>query len=245
MFWLIATMYFRAEVEGLERVPDEPVLLVGNHSGGLLTPDSIVTMLAWNGYYPERPLYALAHNMATGVPGLGEIAKKFGALTASIEGARQAFARGASVLVYPGGDREVYRPWTKRRRIDFDGRQGFLKIAHESNVPIVPVVADGGHDTIMVLSDGRKLAKLLRLDKLARIKVLPIALSLPFGITVGGLPGHIPLPTKIRVEVLEPINLRELFGDDPDWDEAYRYVTSRMQVALSGLAAKNTLGPLR
>jgi len=245
MFWMIATMYFRAEVRGLERVPEGPVLLVANHSGGTMSPDSIVTILSWNGYFAERPLYLLAHNMVTGVPLLGALAKKFGVLTAGLESATLAFARGASVLVYPGGDREVYRPWSKRHRIDFDGRKGFLKLAHRENVPIVPVVADGGHETIMVLSDGRKLAKLLRFDRIARVKVLPVSLALPFGLSIGGFPPHVPLPTKLRVEYLDPIDLRALFGDEPDWDVAYDYVTSKMQVALSTHAARRTLGPVR
>ena len=54
---------------------------------------------------------------------------------------------------------------------------------------------------------------------------------------LGDLP-HIPFPAKIRIAVLPAIDLRELFGDEPDWDEAYGYVTSVMQVALSKLAAK-------
>ncbi|MGE5695508.1 MAG: hypothetical protein ACM4D3_09820 [Candidatus Sericytochromatia bacterium] len=38
--WLAATVWFRAEVDGFENVPDEPVLFVGNHSGGGATPDT-------------------------------------------------------------------------------------------------------------------------------------------------------------------------------------------------------------
>ena len=104
----------------------------------------------------------------------------------------------------------------------------------------MPVVAVGVQETFFVLNDGRKTAKLLRFDKLFRVKTLPISLSFPWGLLPGDLP-HIPFPAKIRIQVLPPIDLRELFGDDPDWDEAYGYVTSVMQVALSSLAAKTVL----
>jgi 1-acyl-sn-glycerol-3-phosphate acyltransferase len=111
-------------------------------------------------------------------------------------------------------------------------------------VPIVPVVSVGGQDTYLPLTDGRKVAQLLRLDKVARLKVLPVSLALPWGLNVGDFLGHVPLPAKIRMEVLEPIDVAARFGDDADSDEAYEYVVSRMQESLSALAAARLLPPL-
>ncbi len=246
LWWLLATLYFRAEVKGFERVPDGPVLFVGNHSGGALTPDTIVFMLAHNTYFSvERPLHALAHNMVTSLPGLGPFVKKLGVITAAQKNAHEALERGANVLVYPGGDVEVFRPWTKRHTIDFDGRKGFLRLAHEANVPIVPVVSDGGHDTFIVLTDGKKIARRMGMEKLGRVKTLPIALGAPGGLIIGDWLGHIPFPVKIRTEVLEPIDLRARYGDELDQDHAYDLVTSRMQAGLTELASKRTMGPWR
>jgi 1-acyl-sn-glycerol-3-phosphate acyltransferase len=244
--WLFSTVYFRAEVKGLDRIPEEgPVLFVGNHSGGNMTPDSMVFMLAFNTYFGvDRPVYALAHSLVTSWPIVGKLAGKWGIITAGPNAAKAALEEGASVLVYPGGDVDTHRPWTARHEIRFDGRKGFLRIAKEAGVPIVPVVAVGGQDTFFPLTDGRRLAKLLRLDKLARLKVLPISLALPWGVNVGDFGGHIPLPAKIRLEVLEPIDVVERFGEDADSDEAYDYVTDRMQEALSALAASRILPPL-
>lgn len=243
--WLFTTMYFRAEVGGFDRVPEGPVLFVGNHSGGNMTPDSMVFMLAFNTYFGvERPVYALAHSLVTSWPVLGRLAKRWGIITAGPKAARAALERGCSVLVYPGGDVDTHRPWTARHEIRFDGRKGFLRIARDAGVPIVPVVAVGGQDTYLPLTDGRRVASLLKLDKLARLKVLPVSLALPWGLNVGDFLGHLPLPAKIRMEVLEPIDVAGRFGKEADSDEAYDYVVSRMQESLTALAAGRVLPPL-
>jgi 1-acyl-sn-glycerol-3-phosphate acyltransferase len=244
--WLASTVWFRAEVNGFENVPDEPVLFVGNHSGGGSTPDTFVFLLAYATYFTVegRPLYGLAHDTITAAPGIGRLTRKLGVVSAASSLAERIFETGGSALVYPGGDVEALRPWRERNKIIFSGRQGFLRLAHKCGVKIVPLVATGGHDTLIVLNDGRRTAKLLRLDKLARVKSMPMTLSLPWGLSPLPLP-HFPLPAKIRMQVLEPIDLRARFGDDPDWDRAFDYVTSVMQVGLSKLASKTVVPMVR
>jgi 1-acyl-sn-glycerol-3-phosphate acyltransferase len=236
--WLLATAYFRAEVRGLEHVPeDRPVLFVGNHSGGNMTPDSMVFVLAFGTYFGvERPLYALAHSLVTSFPVIGPLARKFGIITAGHQAAEAALEAGACVLVYPGGDLETHRPWTARHEIRFAGRKGFVQLARDAGVPIVPVVSSGGQQTFLPLTDGARLAKALRLDRLGRLKVLPVSLALPWGLNVGDMLGHLPLPVKIIQQVLPPIDVAERFGDDDD--RAYDYVTLRMQETLTSLAAE-------
>jgi len=246
VMWLVATIYFRAEVRGFDRIPDDgPVLFVGNHSGGNMTPDSIVFMLGFNTYFgTERPVYALAHAMVTQAPVVGKLGRKWGIITADPTIGKRALRRGASVLVYPGGDVETHRPWTARNQIRFDGRKGFLKLAAETGVPIVPVVSVGGQETFLPLTDGRRLAKRLRLAQLGRLKILPVSLALPWGLNVGDLLGHIPFPAKITQEIRQPIDVRARFGSPPDIDEAYDYVTTRMKETLTALAAERVLPPL-
>jgi 1-acyl-sn-glycerol-3-phosphate acyltransferase len=237
--WLLCSLWFRADVRGLGNVPEEgPVLLVGNHSGGNLTPDTTVFTLAFSTYFGvERRFHQLAHNLVLSWPGLSFL-RKFGTVAASHENARRALREGAAVLVYPGGDYEVHRPSWERHRVDFGGRKGFIRLALEEDVPVVPVVAVGGQETALFLSRGERLAQLLALDRLFRLKVLPLSLALPWGLNVGDLLGHLPLPAKITVEALPPIHLHDEFGPDPDVDEVYEHLVRLMQDTLEALAAE-------
>jgi 1-acyl-sn-glycerol-3-phosphate acyltransferase len=240
LLWLLSTFYFRAEVRDLGNVPpDRPVLLVGNHSGGNVIVDTFIFSLAFYTYFGvERPFHQLAHNLAIAWPLAGEMLRKSGTLSASHEHAERALAAGAPVLVYPGGDWETHRPSWRGSEIDFAGRKGFIRLALDADVPIVPVVSIGGQETALFLSRGHRLAKALRLDKFARLKVLPISIALPWGLNIGDFAGHLPLPAKITIEVLPPIDLKREFGPDPDIDEVYAHVTAQMQEALDALAAE-------
>src|SRR6201999_2177797 len=120
----------------------------------------------------------------------------------------------------------------QRNRVDFDGRKGFIRLALQENVPIVPVVSIGGQETALFLTRGEGLARALMLDRLFRLKVLPISIALPWGLNVGDMFGHLPLPSKIVVEVLPPIDLRAEFGEAPDLDHVYDHVLLIMQDTL-------------
>jgi 1-acyl-sn-glycerol-3-phosphate acyltransferase len=242
LMWLFASIWYRGEVRGLGNIPDSgAVLLVGNHSGGYLTPDTLVFTLAFNSYFGvERAFYQLAHNLVLSMPGLARL-RKFGTVAASPENATKALDAGAALLVYPGGDYEVHRPSWERNRVDFDRRKGFIRLALERDVPLVPVVSIGGQETALFLSRGERLARLLALDRVFRLKVLPISIALPWGLNIGDMLGHIPLPAKITVETLPAINIRDEFGADPDLDEVYDHLLRVMQDTLDALASERRL----
>src|SRR5512133_258800 len=223
LLWLVSTFYFRAEVRNLGNIPkDRPVLLVGNHSGGNVIVDTFIFTLAFSTYFGvERPFHQLAHNLAIAWPVAGDILRRSGTVSASPEHAERALGSGAPVLVYPGGDWETHRPIWERNKVDFAGRKGFIRLARQAGVPIVPVVSIGGQETALFLSRGAGLAKALRRDKLFRLKVLPISIAPPWGLNVGDFAGRIPLPAKITIEVLPQIDLELEFGPDPDLDAVY------------------------
>jgi len=235
--WPWASFYFRARVRGMHRIPaDGPVLLVGNHSGGNWPADTFIFTLAFSAYFgAERRFYQLAHNLVMAWPLLGFL-RKYGTVAASRANARRALDAGAALLVYPGGDYETHRPSWESGRVDFGRREGFITLAHERDVPIVPVVSIGGQETALFLTRGERLARALRLDRTVHLHVLPISIALPWGLNVGDLLGHLPLPAQITVQVLDPIRVRERFGDDPDLDEVYDYLIALMQRELDDLA---------
>jgi 1-acyl-sn-glycerol-3-phosphate acyltransferase len=167
--------------------------------------------------------------------------RKHGTVAASHENAHKALSSGAALLVYPGGDYEVHRPSWESAKVNFAGRKGFIRLALEEDVPIVPVVAIGGQETALFLSRGEWLAKLLRLDKMFRLKVLPISIAPPWGLNIGDMLSHLPLPAKITVEVLPPIELREKYGRNPDVDEVYDDVMKQMQTTLTALQSERRL----
>ena len=237
--WLVSSIWFRGEVRNLGHIPaDRAVLMVGNHSGGNMTPDTIVLQTAFSTYFGvERAFYQLAHNLVIASP-YGQLLRRWGTVSASHENARKALESGAALLVYPGGDWEVHRSVRDRHKVDFNGRRGFVRLALDAGVPIVPVVSVGGQETSLFITRGAGLARALGVDRLFRLKVLPISVAPPWGLNIGDFLGHIPLPAKITIEVLSPIDLERDFGPEPDVDEVYEHVTRVMQEALDALAAE-------
>jgi 1-acyl-sn-glycerol-3-phosphate acyltransferase len=242
LVWLFASLWYRAEVRNLGHVPeDRAALLVGNHTGGNMSPETQVFSLAFSTYFGvERAFYQLAHSAILVSP-LGQLLRPFGTVSASHENAHVALSAGAPVLVFPGGDWEVSRPSWQGDKVDFGGRKGFVRLALSENVPIVPVVTIGGQETALFLSRGEWLARALQLDRLFRLKTLPILIAPPWGISIGDFLPRIPLPAKITIEVLPPIDLHEEFGPDPNVDEVYEHVVRLMQDALDALAAERRL----
>lgn len=236
--------YFRPEVRGFERLPQQgPFLVVGNHSGGQTPPDLPVLMTAW---WRERGederVYALFHSFFMGLPGVGSLMQRAGAVEAAPTDAEAILRNGGILVVYPGGDYEVFRPWRDRNHIQFGDRVGFVRLALRTGVPVVPAVSVGAHETVVVLARGERAAKRLGLDHRFRLKVLPLVLGPPFGVVPGGIPTW-PLPAKITVELCDQIDWSSRYGPEAAEDDVivrrcYEEITGTMQVALDRLVSE-------
>ena len=240
--------YFRVKTDGWHHIPEEKVLLVGSHNGGLAAPDMIMCMYDWfRNFGTRRLVYGLMHPLIWQInPRLAQLAAETGAIAAHPKMAIAALQKNASVLVYPGGAQDVFRPYSQRHKINLAGRKGFIKVALREKVKIIPVIATGVHDTLFVLDDFYDLAKqfhkwgmpwLLNLDP----QVFPIYLGLPWGIGVGPLP-NIPLPVQIKTRICPPIvfdNYGKKAASDRDYvDSCYDLVVGQMQQQLDDLSQK-------
>ena len=228
--------YNRLEIDLRARIPREPVLFVANHGfGGIFDLNVMASNAALEDLELDRPVIFLTHQLAWTL-GVGRVIEHIGARPASVESAEEAFAKGEHVMVFPGGDVEAAKSFSHRNEVIFGGRSGFARLAMDQKVPIVPIVTAGAGESLLVLSDGKTLAKKLKLDKLLRIKALPVSLSFPWGLSVGavGQLPYLPLPTKLRTTVLPA--MKPIKGEDA---EAFAdRVQSAMQESMTAMTAK-------
>src|SRR5690606_10518656 len=168
---------------------------------------------------------------------------KMGALHASHASGERALRAGKQVIVFPGGELDAMRPFRKRNTITFDGRRGYIRLALRTGAPIVPFVAWGAHSTVMILDDMRWVARRLKLLRRLRVKAWPVTVSIPWGLTLGPPPPFVPFPSKIVVEICEPIVFDphgvRFAADDSYVAACARRVEDAMQHTLNRLAAEH------
>lgn len=249
----------RPTLEGAEHLPtDGPFLLVANHSGGL----GVAEILSFITLYlrhvgPERPIAGFAHPTGFRVPLFSRLLRGIGAVPSTYEAAAHALTRGVPLLVFPGGDHETLRPIWQANAVDFGGRVGFLRVAREHGVPVVPMGIRGGHMTAPVLVRSRALATLLVFPRLLGTKRWGVSLLSVMGVAalVARGPASWPakaalawlwmgspltfqpwIPWTLRFRIGAPIAAEELFPDGAEGgDEALRRALARVQSAVQSL----------
>jgi 1-acyl-sn-glycerol-3-phosphate acyltransferase len=241
---VLVDYWFRMEIDGWENLPGPPVLLVGIHSGAPFVWDAwTVGLQWWRRFGPDRPLHGTAHDALMAIPIIGRYFRSMGVLPAAPDAIATALAEGRDVALWPGGEVDSLRPWTERDRANLAGRKGFVKMAIGAGVPIVPIATVGGADAMPVLIRGDRLSQALRLDRLLRLKVFPLAVSLPWGIAPAALP-QLPLPAKIRTRFMPAVELDHdpTRTDDEQYvDRKYGEVQDCIQDGMNALARKRAL----
>lgn len=225
----------RLDLTGDLTAPEAPVLFVANHGfGGVFDLNVFAVLAAFDTMALDRPVTILTHQLAWTLK-VGRLLEPLGARPASRTTALKAVAEGHHVLALPGGDLDAFKDHRDRHRIVFGERTGFASLAMEAGVPLVPIVTAGAGDSLLVLSDGQRLARALRLDRTLRLKALPVSLSVPWGLNVGvvGLLPYLPLPVKISTRVLPAMTARP--GETAQ--EFAGRVEAAMQETLTRLAA--------
>lgn len=249
----VVRVAFRPTIEGVERLRrDQPALIVANHSGGFALAEIFSLVTLYLAHLRGVRIAALGHPFAYHLWPMPYIMRALGTVPATYEAARQALEEGASVLVFPGGDYEVSRPFWQADRVDFNGRKGFLKIARTANVPIVPLGIRNSHWSVPILWRSTfVLPWVLVLPKLFGLKRYPLSLLSVVGAIVllaiipdaYGWPWAIAatwswmscpvtlipiVPVTVRFFVGREIPVYELSGDE-DLDASYRRVVGEIQ----------------
>lgn len=226
-----AGRYFRLNAD-MTALPQSPVMIVMNHSGGTTIPDVWGFAVAWYRHFGfDRPLHLAAHDFILATAATRTFFGRRGVVRGSRELAIEVLRDWRrDLMVMPGGDIDTWRPYRERYSVRFNGRTGYARIALRCGVPIVPVAHAGAHETLMVLADGRRLARAVGLRRLTRANIWPVHLSLPWGLAVGPWP-HIPLPATLRYRIGAPILLSDRPIEDPP-DALVNELDGRVRAAI-------------
>lgn len=252
-------LMFRPRLEGWENLPASGAyLIVVNHSGGGGADVAVLASLWAERFGGDHRLAAMAHPLAFHCPGIAALVRGLGAIPSSYERALGALRDGTPVLVFPGGDHEAWRPVWQAERVDFNGRQGFLRLAREAGVPIVPLGLRGASYTNPILWRSKLLAWLLILPRLLGLKRFPLTLSgaLGAGLLLGllgptwsylgaaalaavwiALPTTILgpwIPWTVTGAIGPPIEPGELFAPGLELERAHEQVRSVVEDLVSG-----------
>jgi 1-acyl-sn-glycerol-3-phosphate acyltransferase len=199
LLWLYRR-YFRVQLHGADRVPNEgAVLIVSNHSGQLPFDAAMIEVGLLIEKDPPRAVRALVEKWVPTLPFVSTFMARCGQIVGTPENCRRLLAAGESLLVFPEGVRGLNKPFSQRYQLQRFGI-GFMRLALESGAPVVPCAVVGAEEQAPALFDVKPLARLLGFPA--------------FPITPTLLP--LPLPARYHIRFGEPMR----FTGSPDDEDA-------------------------
>ncbi|MDH4016160.1 MAG: acyltransferase family protein [Actinomycetota bacterium] len=202
---LLYRYYFRCETYGIENVPDGPFLLISNHAGQLPFDGMMLTTAMLLEATPPRIVRGMAEYYVSELPFVSVAAARGGSLTGTPRNCINLLKAGEVVMAFPEGARGMNKPFTQRYKLQRFGL-GFMRLALEAGVPIVPVSIVGSEEQQPGITNLRKLGKALGAP------AMPITLTFPW---LGPL-GLLPMPTKYHMYFHDPMH----FEGDPNDEDA-------------------------
>ncbi|MBK5110080.1 MAG: acyltransferase family protein [Thermoleophilia bacterium] len=192
-------VWWRVRTTGVTNVPGHGrALLVGNHSGAVFPFDGAMVGAAIQKEHPlPRWARALILNWTLAQPGVSYLLRRTGGVAANPANLTRLLEQDQLAMVFPEGAKGFGKSFSERYRLQRFGRGGFVEVALETGTPIVPVAVVGGEEIYP------KLGELSALAKIVGAPYVPITPTFPL---LGPL-GLLPLPSRWRIEFLEPIDL--------------------------------------
>jgi len=201
--------YFRPTIEGIENIPDGRVLIVPNHSGQLPFDGLVVAVACLLEANPPRVVRAMAERWFPTLPWVNKLFSRSGVVVGAPINCRNLLEADNAILVFPEGARGCGKTiWDRYQLVQF-GR-GFMRLALQTNAPVVPVGIVGAEESII------SVANLESVAKMAGVPYMPVPALLPI---LGPL-AYLPLPTKFSVHVGKPMYFEGPFDDEDEIIEA-------------------------
>jgi 1-acyl-sn-glycerol-3-phosphate acyltransferase len=213
LIWLYKN-YFRVETHGIEKVPAGRVLLVANHGGQIPIDGAMVGVAMLLEADPPRAVRTMTEKWAATLPFISTIFARSGQIVGTPENCRRLLETDEVVMVFPEGVRGISKLWPQRYQLQ-DFGLGFMRLALETNTPIVPVGIIGAEEQAPAVLNLKPLGKLIGFP------ALPLTVT-PF-----------PLPTKYRIYFGDALRFTGSPDDeDVELDKKVRVVKSAIQTLL-------------
>ncbi len=213
--------YFRCQTFGLDNIPDGRCFIIANHSGQLPFDAAMITLSVLLDREPPRFLRSMVERFVPQTPFVSVFLARCGQILGTPENCKRLLEAEESILVFPEGVRGLNKTWKDRYRLQRFGT-GFLRIALETNTPVVPCAVIGAEE------QAPSLYNLKRLGKLFGFPALPITPLHPW---IPGL-GLLPLPTRYRIYFGPPMRFT---GDANDEDEVIAQKVEKVRTTMQGM----------
>jgi len=215
LLWLYRN-YHRVETFGIEKIPKGRVLLVANHSGQLPMDGAMIGVAMMMEAQPPRAIRSMVEKWVPTLPYISKFFARVGQIVGTPENCRRLLAAEEAILVFPEGARGITKLWPQRYQLQEFGL-GFMRLALETDTPIVPIAVVGAEEQAPALVDVKPVAKLLGFPA--------------FPLTPTGLP--FPLPTKYRLYFGDPMHFTGRADDeDSELDKKVRTVKAAIQTMI-------------
>ncbi len=202
---LLYRFYFRVDTFDIDRVPEGRVLLIGNHAGQFAWDGSMLGVAMLLEANPPRVVRGMGEYFLFRLPFVSRAGARAGTMVGTPANCVHMLENEQCVMACPEGARGANKPFHKRYQLQRFG-QGFMRLALETNTPIVPVGIEGSEEQQPGLANFEGVGRALGLPS------LPITVSMPWL----GLRGPMfALPTKYRIYFGEPLRFE---GDADDED---------------------------
>ncbi len=229
---LLFRYWFRAETHGIERIPAGRALLIGNHGGQIAIDAGMITTACLLEGEPPRIVRGMGEYWLPTVPWVNELMARTGSVVGTRKNCIDLLENDEAVIAFPEGVRGMNKLIWERYQLQHFG-QGFMRLALETEAPIVPIAVIGAEE------QAPAIANLMPLARLLRAPAFPVTLTWPWC----GLLGLVPLPVKYHIYFGEPMHFA---GNPSDEDEVIAEKVEEVKACIAsmlaeGLAARRSL----